>query len=818
MSKSVVTIEVEVDPQGKASVALRSLDGDVQRLGAGVDRAGQSGIKLKDIFSGNLLADFFQRGVSGAVAFTAQSLQATALASDANRVLEFSATRAGIAYTSAAEQAEDFGKRVGASNTAAAATFADIIRLAERAGRSQDLDLISKRFADLSAARGIRGAELQTLIGTILSGQDEGLNRLGIDDPGKLNAAYAAQVGKTADALTQQEKARAALNAVLEKGAEAEGQAAARLSGTAGQLDSASASYQNLDTQIGEAVATSIEFRDVLSTISDALSEVVTSHAEARRELSLGLKTPEQIAQEERDSFGRQTFNAFKGGSSLLFGAGFTLYDQALLATGQISLDEYNTRSSGTADAAFNPGQRQYEARVAQLRQLQEDIKRQEAEAGKQQGEQARLAAASARDAALQSVFSTNAAAAFKEENLDSRLAQLKELKDELRTLPDVVDADGVKKQSAKIEDAIKETTKQITQAVRTARDAVREFLSDSLVKSDKDNQFIQLFVQLETAEERARLKFGVFGKEFADMMARVEKDSLRAEIAVARFTSQISAIKSLQEARRLEQPLVGLTGTEERRLEVISARISDITKGRDLDRQIRQLENPYRRFTAVDARRDFREQLHELLGLSPGGSGFAGQKAIADAVLQLTGQVDPRTLATSSDPVLRAARFARLDALKVQREASLREIRDAVQREQTGSFIQKDARELLQAIQASGLRDDVKVKEFLSVTGGLSEKELTPDLRRARVGALREQARIESQKESQAEERAKKLTALVEKLTALITDKGIKVDAPPSNVNVNVGDGLALDHLTGAQPSPADARVVPGYGQGFRS
>lgn len=218
-SKNKIAIEVEVDENGKASVALKTLEGDVLRFTAGVNKAGGEGLKLRDIFSGNLLADYFQRGITGAIQFGAASIRATAAAADSNRQLEFSATQAGLSYTRAAAAAEDFGKRVGASNTGAAQTFSDLVRLADRAGRTQDIELIGRRFADLAAARGLKGEELSNLIGTILSGQDEGLNRLGLPDPSKLYAQYAAQIGKTADSLTEMEKAQAALNGVMQKGA-----------------------------------------------------------------------------------------------------------------------------------------------------------------------------------------------------------------------------------------------------------------------------------------------------------------------------------------------------------------------------------------------------------------------------------------------------------------------------------------------------------------------------------------------------------------------------------------------------------------------
>ncbi|HEV2864344.1 MAG TPA: hypothetical protein VGX48_25320, partial [Pyrinomonadaceae bacterium] len=481
MSNRVV-IEVAVDEDGKASAALHSLEGDVLRFTAGVNKAGGEGVRLRDVFAGNLLSDYFQRGVSAALEFSASTIQAAAAASDANRQLEFSATQAGLSYTRAAELAEDFGKRVGASNAEAARTFADIVRLAERAGRLDGVENLSRGFADLAAARGIKGAELQNLIGTILSGQDEGLNRLGADDPSKLNAAYAASIGKTADALNQQEKAAAAVVAVEGLMAQAQGESGKRLQSTAGRLDTAAAAYQNLTTQIGESFANSVEFNGLLALTSKALGTLVTSHEEARRELAKGL-TPEQVAGRERQGAGRQVLNFLKGESLVLP----TLATAAL--GGALGSEELIRRARGLSSLTFNPGQSQYDARVAQLRELQEEMKRQEAEALANQQSSAAKAAAAAQRSALASQFGDNLEAASKEQDLNARLGKLKDLKEELRRLPDVLDATEFEKRSKKIDEAIRETAKQVAAAVRTARDAARDLLGDAIIRAD-DNPF----------------------------------------------------------------------------------------------------------------------------------------------------------------------------------------------------------------------------------------------------------------------------------------------------------------------------------------
>jgi len=47
------------------------------------------------------------------------------------------------------------------------------------------------------------------------------------------------------------------------------------------------------------------------------------------------------------------------------------------------------------------------------------------------------------------------------------------------------------------------------------------------------------------------------------------------------------------------------------------------------------------------------------------------------------------------------------------------------------------------------------------------------------------------------------KLEGFIEKLAALVGEKGLKVDAPASNINLTVGDGLEVSNVLGSAPRP---------------
>lgn len=368
------------------------------------------------------------------------------------------------------------------------------------------------------------------------------------------------------------------------------------------------------------------------------------------------------------------------------------------------------------------------------------------------------------------------------------------------------------------------EAAEQIAQLVRAARDQVKGFLAESAVAAERDNPFAAIFINGRLEVEKTRESFRIFGDDFANEMARIKQQSIDGELALVRFTSQITALKNLQEARRLDEGIIGASGPEERRLAVLDAQIKNISHQADLSRQINFLENPFRRYGAFEQGRDFAAQLRELQKLDTSGAGRGGARAQAAAILELTGGIDARTLATSGDPSIRAARAARLQALKTEREQSALDVRDAIGRERAGNQLQGDARELLKVVQGSGLTDSRKLKEFLAITGALSDKELTGDLRLGRAAALRESARQEGKQEERARAQEKLLfgdeknPGLIGKLNNLISQKGIKVDAgPAATVNISSKDVATTRQQLGPAMTKDESPPVPGYAPGFR-
>ncbi len=217
----------------------------------------------------------------------------------ATRLLSASATEAGISFDSLAAKNAKFAASVGLSNTAAAEVTSNIARLASGSGLTGSMDKLLQSFADLGAARGIAGDDLNALIGTILSGQDEGLNRLGISDPGKLYEAYAKSVGRSTESLTQQEKVQAAVNAVMEKAALFTGAAEDRMNSFDGQIAKTTSQWNNLLDAFAMTAITSGPVTDFFNEVSRAMAGVSIESDEVRKKLREGM-TPKDIAAEVR--------------------------------------------------------------------------------------------------------------------------------------------------------------------------------------------------------------------------------------------------------------------------------------------------------------------------------------------------------------------------------------------------------------------------------------------------------------------------------------------------------------------------------------
>lgn len=415
--------------------------------------------------------------------------------------------------------------------------------------------------------------------------------------------------------------------------------------------------------------------------------------------------------------------------------------------------------------------------------------------------------------------FEVSVEAASGRENPQQKLDELRSLQGEIERLRGAILPEDFERISERIVNGIIQVERRL-QSLRVESAGVVNDLTSKILT---DNPYVKLAVDGEKAIDHIRDHFKDLGSSTVAEMVRMQEAVNATQLQIQRFDTSLGALKNRQEADRLRQRFVGLTGPEERRQAVIDARINAATKGEDLRRTARDLESPYR-YKAPDQNiRDIADRVRNLNALDVSGSGRKGKEDVATAIIDATKGIDPRLLATSTDPRLREIKRQVIAANRVKADSFDADTKDAVERERAGNQLQTNAREQLKLLQASDLPSSQKLKQFIAITGQISDKDLTGDLRLGRAKALDLQAQKDSQHEAALYGDDKGRGGLITTLLNLLgpNGSGIPVNIGKAGINVNfaLNDGLTVNQQLGAAPTPADtAAQSAGFTPGTRS
>jgi hypothetical protein len=279
-----------------------------------------------------------------AIAGLSIAIQKTIEADRANRLLASSALEAGKSYGFLVDKNAEYAKMTGQSNVAAARQSAMITRLAAQSGQSENIGGLMKSFANLGAAYGIDPNQMEDLIGTILSGQDEGLNRLGISDPGRLYAEFAKRnkLGNP-DNLSQQQKTQAIAEAVQKKAGIFDGAAENRMKSLEGNVASTTAAWDNFTTAMSASIAKSYEMQTALKTVGTLMKWVAGDQENFQKKVLAGTLTTADFKNQSEMGWGSRLMS---GGAGL---AGLSLLPLAGIAgiTDMLGLTQGAARSMG---------------------------------------------------------------------------------------------------------------------------------------------------------------------------------------------------------------------------------------------------------------------------------------------------------------------------------------------------------------------------------------------------------------------------------------------------------------------------------------
>jgi hypothetical protein len=240
------------------------VDRSARKAGSGVGMAATS-------FRGFLAAG----GISLGVAAIASSFRsAVAAATDLNKsalalagAAKMTGTPLATLTATAARAREQFGlSAVAANQLTAMAT-----RLAVRTGDVGQASSFMAGWLELAAANGYTTAEAMGFLETTLAGNDEGLNRLGLMNPGQIWAKWADQIGVTVGKMTEQQKWQAILNEVTSQGALVTGALSARMDTAAGKTEALNNATTALLETLGTKVTSSATYTQFIDDITSAI-------------------------------------------------------------------------------------------------------------------------------------------------------------------------------------------------------------------------------------------------------------------------------------------------------------------------------------------------------------------------------------------------------------------------------------------------------------------------------------------------------------------------------------------------------------------
>lgn len=167
--------------------------------------------------------------------FAKESVRAANLLDDAERRLSATSKITGVNLGFLQLEVEKAKESFNLSTTAASDLVIEVSKLGAKAGDIRSTTEALGAFLDLGAARGLNAQQTLTAIRQSILGIDEGTDKLFNKNPSVIYAEFAKQIGKTAGALSDQEKAQALLNATLTDGGKVQGEYQRWLNTVAGQ-------------------------------------------------------------------------------------------------------------------------------------------------------------------------------------------------------------------------------------------------------------------------------------------------------------------------------------------------------------------------------------------------------------------------------------------------------------------------------------------------------------------------------------------------------------------------------------------------------
>lgn len=151
------------------------------------------------------------------------------------------------------------------------AVAAQVGKIAGRAGESARAQELLNAAMDLGAANGLKLEQVVEALDQTYRGMDDGLNKLGLADPGQIFKTFAASIGTTSDKLTDAQKQLAMMNEIVNAGAKVQGEYGRQLGGNLGKMNQWDRAVKDAREEIGTA------FLPLVARLTEALQGPLSS-------------------------------------------------------------------------------------------------------------------------------------------------------------------------------------------------------------------------------------------------------------------------------------------------------------------------------------------------------------------------------------------------------------------------------------------------------------------------------------------------------------------------------------------------------------
>lgn len=809
-----------------------------------------------------------------------------------NRQLSASASELGVTYGFLTDKNKQYAATLAESEVNTAAFTSRVAQLVARTAQPQRLDTFAKGLLDLGAARGLDNQELVTVVNQIITGQDEAYKKLGIRNPQVLYKEAAQQQGRSVESFSQIEKQIIYQDEILKKSQLFSGAAEARLNSIDGQINKTKSQFENLANTLSLSAISSRPFFDLMNNANSALKAFGDNVDDVKRKLSEGA-SPAKLAEEgAKNGIYGTLANLASAGTSI-----FRLPTAALLG-GASAFDENVLGQKGKPLQEYNKSQflslyQNFTGRDIDQELYQDELQRRNLAFLKQQADQKKVAEDQTKALEDQrkedELRRTSSQVDFRfNQALSRNKTNVQAIEDAYREFLDKANEDTAKiyfndqkmeeaafKKGEAVSNALSEgfrttlgnpyasitelqqglfgvqaesrlttedkdrlvnefekTIKSAADKIRGLRDTIRNELFSY---EGKDNQFIGLFSKLQESIDKTDERAKILGKDMAAAAGAMEQGFIKAEIAEAKFLSNLKALDFDQQAVKLKGLLESETDGFQRNLQFIQNSLQYVAGNQNITRQIEeatfyasqynpanpknfQVEQFRSRFGASF---DFNQQgTDDFLGSLQKGllqskealddiakfneintlnTGVLGRGAIADEILKriptndiLLNQLqDPRTRFDAQQLL-----NARADALVAKKAADDQRFQDLIHNQEVAELTRKQAQEKVDLLrQSTGVDAAFTAKQLLSITSELGPGELTPELRNARLEALRISSEEEKKKAEDAETRMNEIKSLLDNINTALTERGIKIDTstnPLLDVNIHNNSDVA--------------------------